>query len=126
MRCYDFVLASMYRYSWLITFEIFRNFFFDRGVGGWGVSYPNFFWIFIFTRPLNHSPIGFVNKFLTKKWCDTFHDRTFHRNKRVTKGFLVTPLHLYILIFLNNMSDYKKEHLKVCIQILADDIICRL
>ena len=23
-------------------------FFFDRGVGGWGVSYPNFFWIFIY------------------------------------------------------------------------------
>ena len=38
-----FVLASMYRYSWLITLEIFRNFVWDRGVGGWGVSYPNFF-----------------------------------------------------------------------------------
>ena len=48
MRCYDFVLASLYRYLWLITFEIFRNFFLDRGVGGWGVSYPNLFWIFIF------------------------------------------------------------------------------
>ena len=25
-------------------FEIFQNFFFlDRGVGGWGVSYPKFF-----------------------------------------------------------------------------------
>ena len=47
----------MYMYSWLITFEIFRNFvFLDRGVGGWGVSYPNMFWMFIyffiFTRPL--------------------------------------------------------------------------
>ena len=50
---YAFVLASMYRYSWLITFEIFQNFFFlDRGVGGWGVSYPNFFWIFIFFKYL--------------------------------------------------------------------------
>ena len=31
-------------------FEIFRNFFFlDRGVGGWGVSYPNFFgFLYIF------------------------------------------------------------------------------
>ena len=49
MRCYAFVLAYMYRYAWLIIFEIFRIFFFlDRGVGGWGVSYPNFFWIFIF------------------------------------------------------------------------------
>ena len=27
-----FVLVSMYRYSWLITFEIFRNFF---GIEGW-------------------------------------------------------------------------------------------
>ena len=58
MRCYALVLASMYRYSWLITFEIFLNFFFfDKGVGGWGVSYPNFFWIyiyfFIFTRPIS-------------------------------------------------------------------------
>ena len=35
MRCYAFVLASMYRYSWLITFEIFQNFFFIEGwVGG--------------------------------------------------------------------------------------------
>ena len=49
MRCYAFVRASIYRYAWLIIFEIFRIFFFlDRGVGGWGVSYPNFFWIFIF------------------------------------------------------------------------------
>ena len=38
-----FVLASMYRYSGVITCEIFWNFFWDRGVGGWGVSYPNFF-----------------------------------------------------------------------------------
>ena len=38
----------MYRFSWLMTFEIFRNFFFFDGVvGGWGVSYPIFFWIFI-------------------------------------------------------------------------------
>ena len=30
-----YVLCTMYRYSWLITFEIFRNFFFlDRGVVG--------------------------------------------------------------------------------------------
>ena len=44
---YAFVLASMYRYSWLMTFEIFRNFLFlDRGVGGWGVSYPIFLGIF--------------------------------------------------------------------------------
>ena len=35
-------------YVWLITFEIFRNYFLDRGVGGWGVSYPNFFGIFIY------------------------------------------------------------------------------
>ena len=41
MRCYAFVLASMYRYSWLITFEIFRNVTF--WVGGWGVSYAIFF-----------------------------------------------------------------------------------
>ena len=33
MSCYAFVLAPMYRYSWLITFEIFHNFFF--GIEGW-------------------------------------------------------------------------------------------
>ena len=27
LLCYAFVLASMYRYSWLITFGIFGNFF---------------------------------------------------------------------------------------------------
>ena len=59
-----FVLASMYRYSWLHTFEIFRIFFFwDRGVGGWGVSYPIFFWIFIFfiylQGPLEVNPPSF-------------------------------------------------------------------
>ncbi len=37
----------MYRYSWLITSEILQ-FFFDRGVGGWGQLYPNFFGIFGF------------------------------------------------------------------------------
>ena len=56
MRCYAFVIASMYRYSWLNTFEIFRNFFLDRGVGGWGVSYPNFFgflyFFYIYKAPL--------------------------------------------------------------------------
>ena len=41
MRSYAFVLASMYRYSWLITFDIFQNFFF--WIEGWGVSYPKFF-----------------------------------------------------------------------------------
>ena len=58
MRSYAFVLASMYMYSWLITFEIFQIFFLDRGVGGWGVSYPKFFFdfyiSFIFTRPLSY------------------------------------------------------------------------
>ena len=59
MRCYAFVLASMYRYSWLITFGIFQNFFFfDRGVGGWGVSYPNFFWIFIYFLYLQGPLVG--------------------------------------------------------------------
>ena len=55
MRCYAFVLASMYRYSWLITFKIFRNIFLDRRVGGWGVSYPNFFGFFFeyLLRPLS-------------------------------------------------------------------------
>ena len=55
MRCYAFVLASMYRYSSLITVEIFRNFFWDRGVGGWGVSYTNFFgflyFLYIYKAP---------------------------------------------------------------------------
>ena len=33
----------------VITFEIFLNFFLDREVGGWGVSYPNFFgFLYIF------------------------------------------------------------------------------
>ena len=32
----------------VITFEIFQIFFWDRGVGGWGQLYPNFFWIFGF------------------------------------------------------------------------------
>ena len=48
INAHAFVLASMYRYSWLITFENFLNFFWDRGVGGWGVSYPNFFGILHF------------------------------------------------------------------------------
>ena len=48
----------MYRYSWLITFEIFQIFFFlDRGVGGWGQLYPNFFWIFGFFLYLQ-GPLG--------------------------------------------------------------------
>ena len=47
MRCYAFVLASMYRYSWLITFEIFLIFFGWRGGVG-GVYRINLFWIFIF------------------------------------------------------------------------------
>ena len=59
MRCYAFVLASMFMYSWLITFEIFQIFFFfDTGVGGWGVSYPNLFWIFIYFLYLQ-GPLGF-------------------------------------------------------------------
>ena len=34
----------MYRYSWLITFEIFQIFLFlDTGVCGWDQLYPNFF-----------------------------------------------------------------------------------
>ena len=37
----------MYRYSWLITFEIFRIEGCVCGGGG-GVSYPNFFWIYLF------------------------------------------------------------------------------
>ena len=57
MRCYAFVLASMYRYAWLITFEIFRNFFF--WIEGWvGVVYRiqtflDFYIFFIFTRLLS-------------------------------------------------------------------------
>ena len=39
----------------VITFEIFQIFFLDRGVGGWGQLYRNFFGIFfIFTRSLRH------------------------------------------------------------------------
>ena len=37
--------AQVFVVNYLI--EIFR-FFFDRGVGGWGQLYPNFFWIFGF------------------------------------------------------------------------------
>ena len=56
---YAFVLASMYRYSWLITFEIFRNFV---GIEGWvgGVyriqTFFGFNIFFIFTRPLRKFP----------------------------------------------------------------------
>ena len=54
MRCYAFVLASVYRYSWLITFvEIFRIFF---GIEGWvGGVYriQTFLDFFIFTWPLS-------------------------------------------------------------------------
>ena len=76
MRCYAFVLAFMYRYAWLIIFEIFRNFFFlDRGVGGWGVSYPNFFWIFIFflylQGPLNTCTGRVTNEKLRKMMSGT-------------------------------------------------------
>ena len=57
MRCYAFVLAPMYRYSWLITFEIFQNFFFlDRGVGGvYRIQF--LFFIFIFFLYLQ-GPLG--------------------------------------------------------------------
>ena len=48
MGRYAFVLVSMYRYSLLITFELFRNFFGDRGVGGWGVSYQKSWDCYIF------------------------------------------------------------------------------
>ena len=46
-------------YSWLglpvITFEIFRNcFFWDRGVGGWGVSYPNFLFLYLHGPQVTH------------------------------------------------------------------------
>ena len=34
MGRYAFVLVSMYRYSWLITYEIFRIFFIEGLVGG--------------------------------------------------------------------------------------------
>ena len=50
-------IASMYMYSWLITLEIFLNFFFGQR-GGWvgGVyriqSFLDFYIFFIFTRPL--------------------------------------------------------------------------
>ena len=48
MRSYAFVLASMSRYSWLITFEIFHNFF----CFGYRIqSLFGFFFFFIFTRP---------------------------------------------------------------------------
>ena len=63
------VLKHMYRYSWLITFEIFQIFFLYRGVGGWvggwGQLYPNFFWIFgfffIFTRSLRDCGTNWSN-----------------------------------------------------------------
>ena len=58
MRCYAFVLASMVNY-----FEIFRNFFLDRGVGVWGVSYPtfvlyffNFFYIYKAPKAVSFGP----------------------------------------------------------------------
>ena len=37
MRYHAFVLASMYKYSWLITFEIFLTFFF-LDVGGYCIQ----------------------------------------------------------------------------------------
>ena len=49
MRCYSFVLASMYRYSWLITFEIFQNFFLGiEGCVGGVYRIQTFFLISIF------------------------------------------------------------------------------
>ena len=52
LLCLGSVLASMYRYSWLITFEIFRIFFF--GIEGCIVSklFLDFYIFFIFTWPL--------------------------------------------------------------------------
>ena len=57
MRCYAFVLASMYRYSWLITFEIFRNIFF--GIEGWvgGVYHIQTFFGFLYFLYLQ-GPLG--------------------------------------------------------------------
>ena len=57
------LLSSIYRYSWLITFEIFRNYYFlDRGVGGWvgcivSKLVLDFCIFFIFTRPLTPQAI---------------------------------------------------------------------
>ena len=53
MRCYAFVLASMYRYSWLITFEIFQNFFFwiEGWVGGVCRIQTFFGFLYIFKAP---------------------------------------------------------------------------
>ena len=48
----------MYRYLWLITFEIFQFIFWDRGVGQWVnciQTFFGFFIYFIFTRPLHNS-----------------------------------------------------------------------
>ena len=45
MRSYAFVIASMYRYSWLMTFEIFQNFLFF--IEGWvGCIVSNVFFFF--------------------------------------------------------------------------------
>ena len=93
MGCYDFVLASMYRYSWLVTFDIFRNFFFwiEGWVGGVYRIQTFFGFLYIFyiykapnatiTRParhykcyaefiINQRSIGDCNAFLLNgSWC---------------------------------------------------------
>ena len=56
IRAYNVINALQCRCSFFYVqvfvvnyFWDFPDFFFlDRGVGGWGVSYPNFFWIFIY------------------------------------------------------------------------------
>ena len=60
MRCYAFVLASMYRYSWFITLR-FSGIFLDRGVGGLGVSYPNFLG-FLYIFYIYKAPKSFQSK----------------------------------------------------------------
>ena len=92
MRCYAFILASMYRYSWLVTFKIFQKFFLDRGVGGWGVSYPNFFgflYIFIFTRPLR-----------TKRFCSPKV-----QSSKTNRNFCRTYPTVFLLVCKHNVFD---------------------
>ena len=84
MRCYAFVIASMYRYSWLITFKIFRNFFWIEGwVGGvYSIqTFLDFIIFFIFTRPLRCDRTLMQNESQLMSFCfqDDFHHYLYRR-----------------------------------------------
>ena len=72
IRAYAFVLASMYRYSWLITFEIFHNFFF--WIEGWvgGVYRIQTFFGFLYFLYIYKAPKLNISDAMKWKYLSTY------------------------------------------------------